>query len=64
MKESTAQAPRRGLSLRCLVKVLLIETLRLIPPERSPRPADPRLARALRQVHGDLAHDWTVPRLT
>ncbi|MGY2289807.1 cupin domain-containing protein [Pseudomonas sp. SDO528_S397] len=67
-EESTAQAVGRELILTRLVEVLLIEALRSIPPEHTPQGllrglADPRLAKALRQMHGNLAHGWTVPQL-
>nr|WP_314527254.1 AraC family transcriptional regulator [uncultured Pseudomonas sp.] len=67
-EESTAQAVGRELILTRLVEVLLIEALRSIPPEQTPQGllrglADPRLAKALRQMHSDLAYGWTVPQL-
>ncbi|MDR0188937.1 AraC family transcriptional regulator [Pseudomonas yamanorum] len=67
-EESTAQAAGRELILTRLVEVLLIEALRSIPPAHTPQGllrglADPRLAKALRQMHGDLAHGWTVLQL-
>src|SRR5262249_29206280 len=48
--------------------VLLIEALRLTPLDGAPPGllrglADPRLARAIRQMHGQLARSWTVAQL-
>ena len=58
----------RDLILERLVEILLIEALRAAPPQ-DPRPgllrglADPRVAIALRQMHGDVERPWTVPEL-
>lgn len=53
------------LVLARLVEILLIEALRSNQREDSPPGllrglADPRLAIALRNIHGDLAHPWTI----
>jgi AraC-like DNA-binding protein len=58
----------RDLVLSRLVEVLLIEALRATPGEGSPPGllqglADPRLASAIRQMHGQLARSWTVVQL-
>lgn len=67
-EESRAQDSGRDLILTRLMEVLLIEALRAMPGEHTPPGllrglADPRLARALRQMHGNPAQDWTVARL-
>jgi transcriptional regulator GlxA family with amidase domain len=51
-----------------LVDVLLIEALRSLSGEEAPPGllrglADARLARAIRQMHGQLARSWTVAEL-
>ena len=51
-----------------LVEVLLIEALRATPGEDAPPGllrglADPQLAPAMRQMHGQLARPWTVAQL-
>lgn len=56
------------LVLARLVEILLIEALRSSQREDSPPGllrglADPRLAIALRHIHGDLARPWTVATL-
>ncbi len=66
--ESSADRPGRDLVLRRLVEVLLIEALRSTPGEGAPPGllrglADARLARALRQMHSDIARPWTVAQL-
>ena len=58
----------RELVLTRLVEVLLIEALRLTPGDDAPPGllrglADARLARAIRQMHGQLARSWTVAQL-
>lgn len=59
----------RDLILERLVEVLLIEALRAAPLEEA-RPgllrglADPRIAVALRLMHGDVERPWTVPELS
>jgi AraC-like DNA-binding protein len=58
------------LILERLVEVLLVEALRIRPAEAATREkgllaglADPDLARALRRMHADVAHRWTVAEL-
>ncbi len=51
-----------------LVEVLLIEALRSTPCEHAPPGllrglADARLARAMQQMHGQVARSWTVTQL-
>ncbi len=71
-EEATTRAHRdgRALILERLVEVLLIEALRVQPAEAATREkgllaglADPDLARALRKMHADVAHRWTVAEL-
>jgi AraC-like DNA-binding protein len=69
-EESTENRPGRELVLARLVEVLLIEALRVTPTLRNaPNPgllrglADPQLALALRQMHGQLTRSWTVAQL-
>lgn len=75
-EETGSQRPGRDLVLHRLVEVLLVEALRFEPTEaaggahaeRSHRGllaglADPALARALRRIHADVAHRWTVADL-
>lgn len=58
----------RDLILERLVEILLIEALRAVPMAQT-RPgllrglADPRIAAALRQMHGDFQRPWTIPEL-
>lgn len=58
----------RELILERLVEILLVEALRAAPAQEA-RPgllrglADPRIAVALRLVHGDVERAWTVPEL-
>lgn len=66
--ESREQRPGRDLVLTRLVEVLLIEALRSTPGENVPPGllrglADPRLAPAIRHMHGDPARSWTVVEL-
>ena len=66
--ESVAARDGRDLVLARLVEVLLIEALRSTPGEGAPPGllrglADPRLALALRRMHGDPARPWTVQEL-
>jgi len=66
--ESIAQRAGRDLVLARLVEILLVEALRLgsgddAPPGLLRGLSDPQLARALRQMHADLARAWTVPEL-
>lgn len=58
----------RDLILERLVEILLIEALRAAPAHEA-QPgllrglADPRIAAALRRMHGDVERSWTVPEL-
>lgn len=67
-EESKAQEVGRELILTRLVEVLLIEALRSITAQQTPPGllrglTDPRLSKALRQMHANLAHGWTVAQL-
>lgn len=67
-EESRAQDAGREFILTRLVEVLLVEALRSIADEQTPLGllrglADPRLSKALREMHGNLAHQWTVAHL-
>lgn len=67
-EESLQQRSGRELVLTRLVEVLLIEALRSAPGDAAPPGllrglADPRLAPALRQMHGRLTRSWTVAAL-
>ena len=67
-EESSERKPARDLVLTRLVEVLLIEALRLTPgKDASPGLlrglADPRVAPAIRQMHGQPARSWTVAQL-
>ena len=58
----------RTLILARLVEILLIEALRAVPSEAAAPGllgglADPRVAAALRQMHGDAERSWTVADL-
>jgi AraC-like DNA-binding protein len=66
--ESRERRSGRDLVLARLVEVLLVEALRSTGGEGAPPGllrglADVRVARALRQVHGDPARPWTVEQL-
>ncbi|GAU84689.1 transcriptional regulator of AraC family [Bosea sp. BIWAKO-01] len=70
-EEALANRPGRDLVVDRLIEVLLVEALRF-HAERAgaaARPgllsglADPLLARALRQLHGDVARGWSVDAL-
>ena len=66
--ESTDQRPGRDLVLGRLVEVLLIEALRSSTGEGAPQGllrglADTRLAAAMRLMHGEPSHPWTVEEL-
>ena len=58
----------RDLILQRLVEILLVEALRAAPHDAA-RPCllrgltDPRIAAALRGIHGDIGRDWTIPKL-
>lgn len=67
-EESNEERPGRDLVLTRLVEVLLIEALRTTPAgEAAPGLlrglADPRLAPAMRHMHDDVSHPWTVTQL-
>lgn len=69
-EEATEDRPGRGLILERLVEVLLVEALRFRPAARTQEEhgllaglSDPALARALRRIHDDVAHRWTVAEL-
>lgn len=58
----------RDLILERLVEILLIEALRAIPAKEAEPGllrglADPRIAAALRGMHGDVERAWTIPAL-
>lgn len=57
----------RDLILERLVEILLIEALRAAPVQERPGLlrglADPRIAIALRHMHGDVERSWAVPDL-
>lgn len=67
-EESGERRAGRDLVLTRLVEVLLIEALRSTSGEDAPPGllrglADAQLARAMRQMHGQLARPWTVAEL-
>lgn len=67
-EEATERRPGRDLVLTRLMQVLLIEALRSAPSEGAPPGllrglADPRIAPAMRQMHGHPARSWTVGQL-
>jgi len=69
-EEAAEHRAGRDLVLERLVEVLLVEALRFRPAASGRREqgllaglADPALARALRRVHEDVAHRWTVADL-
>lgn len=66
-EETAGRRPGRELILERLVEVVLVEALRFRPAEAAKQEkgllaglADPGLARALRRIHDDVAHRWTV----
>jgi len=66
--EAGEQRSGRDIVLARLVEVLLIEALRSASRETAPPGllrglVDSRVAVALRQIHGDPAHSWTVAQL-
>ncbi|WP_113448584.1 AraC family transcriptional regulator [Rhizobium cremeum] len=67
-EEAAREDIGRDLILQRLVEILLIEALRAAPTEEA-QPgllrglADPRIAAALRGMHGDIERAWTVPDL-
>ena len=65
-----AQADRDGQDLVMfrLIEVLLVEALRSVPGQQAAPGllrglADPRVAAAMRGMHGDPAQSWTIARL-
>lgn len=67
-EETRERRAGRDLVLTRLVEVLLIEALRAAPSETASPGllrglADPRLAPAMRQMHGDPGRPWTVAEL-
>ena len=67
-EEAVRQRTGRDLVLTRLVEVLLIEALRSTPGEDAPPGllrglADARLAQAMRQMHDDPGHPWTMAQL-
>lgn len=67
-EEAMGQRPGRDLVLTRCVELLLIEALRVAPGEQTPPGllrglADPQLAQAIRQMHGQVARPWTVEQL-
>ena len=70
-EEAIDERSGRDLILTRLVEVLLVEALRFQPKVRPARQdrgllaglADPALARAIRRMHDDVAHRWTVADL-
>ena len=67
-EESREQRAGRGLVLARLVEVLLIEALRATPGDGAPPGllrglADPRIAAAIRHMHGAPERHWTVAEL-
>jgi AraC-like DNA-binding protein len=67
-EESNERRSGRDLVLTRLVEVLLIEALRSTLGDDAPQGllrglADPQLAAAMRQMHGQLARSWTVAQL-
>ncbi|KFE71928.1 AraC family transcriptional regulator [Hyalangium minutum] len=69
-EETAARRPGRDLILGRLVEVLLVEALRFRPAEAAGQEkgllaglTDSALARALRRMHDDVAHRWTVADL-
>lgn len=67
-EESGAQRPGRELVLGRLVEILLVEALRLTPAADAPAGllrglSDARLAEAIRSIHAEPAHAWTMARL-
>ena len=66
--ESIARRSSRDLVLTRLVEVLLIQALPSTPGEDTPPGllralADPRIAPAMPQMHGQIARSWTMAQL-
>jgi AraC-like DNA-binding protein len=67
-EEAGERRPGREPVLARLVELLLIEALRSKPADNAPPGllrgmADGRMAAAMRHIHGDPAHSWTVAQL-
>jgi transcriptional regulator GlxA family with amidase domain len=69
-EEADAHRPGRALILERLVEVLLVEALRFRSASAAREEqgllaglSDPALARALREIHVDVARRWTVEQL-
>jgi transcriptional regulator GlxA family with amidase domain len=67
-EEASELRSGRDLVLGRLMDVLLVEALRATPGDGAPPGllrglADPRLAPAIRQMHGNVARAWTVAQL-
>lgn len=67
-EEAGEDKPGREVVLARLVELLLVEALRATPAHGAPPGllrglTDARLAAALRQLHGEPAHPWTVAQL-
>jgi len=69
LDEAEGARPGRDAVLSRLIEVMLIETLRREADSALPHPgvlgglADPRLAKALADIHADVARRWTVEDL-
>jgi AraC-like DNA-binding protein len=71
VEEALADRPGRDLVVERLIEVVLVEALRfrtesvnaIGQPGLLAGLADPLLARALRQLHDDVAHAWSVEEL-
>jgi AraC-like DNA-binding protein len=69
LDEAESARPGRDAVLSRLIEVMLIETLRREADSSLPHPgvlgglADPRLAKALANIHADVARRWTVEDL-
>lgn len=67
-EECSEQRPGRDSILTRLIEVLLIEALRAVPGEKTSPGllrglSDARLALAIRNMHSDPSHSWTVAEL-
>lgn len=68
IEEAAAERPGRELVLTRLVEIMLVEALRLMQTPDAPAGllrglGDARIAQALRQLHADPAHPWTMAAL-
>lgn len=68
LEESAQQHAGRELVLNRLVEILLVEALRLTQTRDAPAGllrglGDARLAEAIRQIHANPAHSWTMAQL-